>query len=89
MYLELFEQFIQHRAKGWRTQATTRPTGIDHCVELSATAPMMSFWLEELTVATGRSKTCIGFHKIYLNLFAAIHLNFDRDLDSDLLIGSD
>jgi hypothetical protein len=49
-------------------------------VELSATAPMMSFGMEELTVATGRSKTCISFHKIYLNLFAAIHLNFDRDL---------
>jgi hypothetical protein len=47
---------------------------------------MMSFGMEELTVATGRSKTCIGFHKIYLNLFAAIHRNFDRDLYGDLLI---
>jgi hypothetical protein len=59
---------------------------MNHRVELSATAPMMSFGLEELTIATGRIKTCISFHKIYPNLFAAIHLNFDRDLHGDLLI---
>jgi hypothetical protein len=44
---------------------------------LAATAMPISFRIEKPTVATGRSKTCIGFHENHPNLFFAIeHFKF-------------